>query len=83
MASKNPCGITCNCRTKTKNEFKTELDYFVKQYALGHFRPPCSGQTKGYCQQNNLIMIMLIVKNSRSIQINCLIPIRTITQELT
>jgi hypothetical protein len=28
-------------------------------------------------------MIILIVKNGRSIQINCLIPIRTITQELT
>jgi hypothetical protein len=85
MASKNPCGITCNCwtKTKTKIELKTELDYFVKQYALGHFSPPCSSQTKGYCWQNNLIMIMLIVKNGRSIQINCLILIRTITQELT
>jgi hypothetical protein len=26
---------------------------------------------------------MLIAKNGRSIQINCLIPIRTITQDLT
>ena len=77
MASKNPCGITCNCWTK--NELKTELDYFVKQYALGHFNSPCSGQTTGYCWQNNLIMIILIVKNGRSIQINCLMHIRTIT----
>ena len=58
IASKNPCGITCNCWTKTKNELKTELDYFVKQYASGHFSPPCSSQTNW---QNHLIMIMLIV----------------------
>jgi hypothetical protein len=57
-------------QTKTENELQTELDYLSKQYASSHFSPPCSGQTKGYCWQNNLIMIMLIAKNGRSIQIN-------------
>jgi hypothetical protein len=57
MASKNPCGITCNCWTK--NELKTELDYFVKQYALGHFNHgrPCRICT--YCKSfyNHIVML--------------------------
>jgi hypothetical protein len=31
--------------TIAEQKQKTELDYFVKQYALGHFSPPCSSQT--------------------------------------
>jgi hypothetical protein len=60
--------LSVTSSTKTTNELKTELDYFML-WATSAL--PVLAKPKD------------IVKNGRSIQINCLIPIRTITQELT